>query len=303
MLTRTDRAGIVFGALLAAWFFGSGHARAEIDCWGEKFGSNVPEPASGAMAGLPQDATDIELGVFVACAASPGDGGRCIDLTTGEELLSVPGGYHDLSAGSFGACVIDGEGGLTCTGDPPLSDGNLDHPARYQVVSVGPAHACAVVDDGGVMCWGMNDVGQASPPSDIEASAVAAGLFHTCAIETGGSVACWGDDQFGQASPPSGLNAEAISAGGDHSCALTSRGDVVCWGNTDAVPASLDTGIPEPVQIVSDGMQSCLLDRSGLVRCWLSEPDFVGIMPDPENLSTASDIDVAGRVFACAVTD
>ncbi|NBC32779.1 MAG: hypothetical protein GVY13_08900 [Alphaproteobacteria bacterium] len=303
MPTRTNRAGIVFGALLAAGLFASGHVRAEIYCWGEDFGSNIPQPASGAMAELPADATDIELGVFVACGATPAGGGRCLDLTTGQELLSVPGGYRNLSAGSFGACVIDGEGGLRCAGDPPLSDGSPDMRAQYQDVSVGPAHACAVADDGSVMCWGADDVGQASPPSDIAASAVATGLFHSCALKTDGSVACWGDDRFGQASPPIGLNAAAVSAGGDHSCALTSRGNVVCWGNTDSIPAGLDTGMPTPVQIVSDGMQSCLRDRSGLVRCWVSEPEFVRIMPDPENLSTASDIDVGGRVYACAVTD
>jgi|GEM_PF-1944425 len=303
MLKGVKGSGASAVMVLLTVLMSTGSLQAGLVCWGEDFGSDVPQPPGGALSQLSADITDIELGVFVACGGAPSDGVRCLSLPEGDELLTAPRGYRAFAAGSFGACVIDGEGRLACAGDPVPPADRVDPGLRYVAVSVGPAHACAILEDGTVGCWGTDDLGQSTPPADLRAVAVAVGLFHTCAIRPDRSVTCWGGDEFGQAGVPGGLSATGVSAGGDHSCAVTADAGVACWGDIHAFPDGLAGAVPEPVQAVSDGMQTCLRDRSGLVRCWLSQPHLVDGMADPVGLTSAADLDVAGRVFACAVTE
>ena len=202
-------------------------------CWGDNgsgqrgVSESAPDTAPTAVAGLPDDATDIAVG----------NGFTCVVLATGATSCWGDNG--------------DGQLGLGDT--QPRKPGELvaGLPATASI-SAGDTHACGVTLEGGVMCWGANFAGQvgvikaaknALTPMGASGlgegnAVVAAGFRATCATTIAGHVTCWGgstDDEVENAPtviqelPPS----QGISVGAFHACALTAA-EAWCWGqNTD----------------------------------------------------------------------
>lgn len=174
-------------------------------------------------------------------------------------------------------------------------------------LTLGQSHSCALLQDGGGACWGRNDDGQlgsgntassgmplrvAELTSAIE---IAAGGNHTCALQQDTTVWCWGRNDQGQLAtgePSPGISVPTIvsglssvkhiALGNNHSCALSYQGTVWCWGwnqfgqvGMGQVGAEAFVTRPQQITDVSDvvsvsagGNHTCVLQRSGAVKCW-----------------------------------
>lgn len=131
-------------------------------------------------------------------------------------------------------------------------------------VAAGKAHTCALLDDGSVRCWGLDDAGRLGT----------------------GSTQRLGDGESGRAVTVAlGGPATQIAAGDDHTCAMLRVGTVLCWGEADhgrlGYGSTRDIGDDETpeqmgpvplddkvVQVVTGGMNTCVLLASGALRCW-----------------------------------
>lgn len=137
-------------------------------------------------------------------------------------LVSDPGPWLKLSAGSQHVCGIKKDSTLWCWGrNSYYGLGNKlgDRYTPYRVipyydgwldVSVGDMYTCGIRNDGGTYCWGGNTPGRLGHnagantyiPQKVlglsETATVSAGFTHTCAMKTNGSVLCWGADNYGQ---------------------------------------------------------------------------------------------------------
>jgi hypothetical protein len=167
-------------------------------------------------------------------------------------------------------------------------------------IAAGDDHICAVTSAGGVKCWGYNFQGQlglgrdgndlinVGVPTDVVGlssgvSSISAGYNSTCVVTEAGGVKCWGLDGsagsgaglFGHATPFDipGLEqgVREVSTSGSGTCALLESGAVKCWGfsPTDQptlVPTDVP-GLPRDVSSITSGVQYCVLDSSGYVRC------------------------------------
>jgi alpha-tubulin suppressor-like RCC1 family protein len=120
---------------------------------------------------------------------------------------------------------------------------------------------------------------------------IAAGQLHTCARMSTGAVKCWGTNMGHELGNDAVLGnsvtavdtqitfgALALAAGRSHTCVRLSTG-VSCWGRNDTdqlgPQAEADTATPievpgtaEAVDIASSDNTTCVIDRSGAVKCW-----------------------------------
>ena len=231
-----------------------------VKCWGlnhaGQLGNGTTENSSVPVdvVGLGQGVTAVTSGIWHSCAITPGGAAKCWgqnnfgqlgDGTT--ENRSTPVGVTGLDGGV--SVIRAGTGG----------DGGADG-----------SHTCAVVggsgnerggvrprpDGGGAKCWGINSVGQLGDgttttrlvPVDVVGAttgiaSVAAAGGYSCALRTDGGVACWGFNPFGQLgdgttenravpTPVVGLasGVTVLASGGYHSCVLVRSGGVKCWG-------------------------------------------------------------------------
>jgi|GEM_PF-671109 len=174
-------------------------------------------------------------------------------------------------------------------------------------ISLGQSHSCALLQDGGGACWGRNDDGQLGSGSTASsgmplrvadlttAIVLKSGGNHACAVLQSTTVVCWGRNLQGQLgigdvgpglSTPTqilGLNGVVdISLGLDHSCALTQSAQVYCWGwnrygqvgmgavgdTAYVTRPQLVTDVANVVAITAGDNHTCVLQRSGDVRCW-----------------------------------
>lgn len=132
------------------------------------------------------------------------------------------------------------------------------------LISLGNSHGCLVTSSGNVKCWGDNDHGQCGQDPSTSESVQSPTKVTTSA---------------------SGLTADVISlsAGDDHTCAIVSvdaaTTRTVCWGWNDAgrlgaaTPAQSTTpvvvkNLTDAVSVDAGGEYSCILTRSGQVKCW-----------------------------------
>lgn len=172
-------------------------------------------------------------------------------------------------------------------------------------LAAGWLHNCVSLSSGAVQCWGNNTSGQLGDGSTSRRTspntvpglsgtfAVGAGREHSCALGGTGWITCWGQNQsnqLGDNNNPIELSpfylptqpgpAVAIGGGDGHTCALLKNGSVACWGansqgnlgrgtmtNPQIAPLKV-TGIQRGAAIAVGANHSCVLLRSGLVRCW-----------------------------------
>lgn len=180
-------------------------------------------------------------------------------------------------------------------------------------LAVGSGHACVLHGDGGVSCWGANHSGQAGvagskqvpSPTRLDwltepVVALSAGGSFSCATLTSGSTTCWGKLRtrprpppvphgggggygvigLGQVDPPvvvtklPGPDGLAQHDGGHRfACGVRTTGSVVCWGHIPSDPAGygfVEQPIGDATQVVAGDAHACALDRSGAVWCWRS---------------------------------
>jgi alpha-tubulin suppressor-like RCC1 family protein len=213
-------------------------------------------------------------------------------------------------------------------------------------IATGNAHSCALLRSGQVRCWGQNNAGQVGDgqntnrafPASVNAPTdlvqVVTGFGHSCALRNNGGVVCWGAGAQGQigngqmaannnmGQPVLGItDAISISAGANHTCAVRLNGRVVCWGNnaggqigngTMGAPVPMPTevgGIVDAVGVAAANLHTCVVRKTGGVRCWGS--NSAGQLGDGTMTNRTSPVDamgitdavrvVGGNDFTCAV--
>ncbi|WP_171049135.1 putative Ig domain-containing protein [Rhizobium sp. MHM7A] len=175
---------------------------------------------------------------------------------------------------------------------------------KFTQVETGTAHSCGITVEGGVKCWGSGGVGQLGnskmvsslTPVDVTGltsgvASISLGAYHSCAVTSNNLAKCWGMGEHGQlgngqvlskSSPQSVTRSDwaQIAAGSNHTCGMTTSGSVYCWGLGSngrlGVNAAGTVAGPNPVsaldgiaaQITTGVDHSCVLTKSGGVKCW-----------------------------------
>ena len=86
----------------------------------------------------------------------------------------------------------------------------------------------------------------------------------------------------------------------DESCAIDRSGRVQCWvGTRESTPAT-DVGLTDVVSLVGTQSWFCSLDRSGAVACWIPDGDHVEPIPGPTIDAEVVQL-AAGSSHACAL--
>ena len=68
-------------------------------------------------------------------------------------------------------------------------------------VGAGMQHACVMDGDGEITCWGTDDYGLDSPPIGPFVH-WSVGLMHGCGLRASGELACWGRNDDGETEVP-----------------------------------------------------------------------------------------------------
>ncbi len=192
--------------------------------------------------------------VLVVCSLHTADAARSSSRT--REVMPV-------AAGTYHACAVLRDGGVSCWGNGYLGNGDASQSTGVIVsgltdvigLAAGANSTCALRADGTVRCWGTNAQGQLgdgtttvrfTPVTVVGLDTVVA-LTQTqlsyCARLANGQVKCWGNNYSGQIgdntlvnrplpTTVAGLTKVVSLAGGrDHVCASTAAGLVYCWGD------------------------------------------------------------------------
>lgn len=161
---------------------------------------------------------------------------------------------------------------------------------------------CARSSDGAVRCWGRdylketdgvaNTVKAITVPSIDRARQVVTSGEHSCAVLRGGRLKCWGSNSNYQISAKpreqpwkpvrvTGVGrVRAVGAAGDLTCSLSQDGTVRCWGCWEgSIDPACDEanakrhpfrvpGIAHAKALAVGEVHSCVLEKSGAVKCW-----------------------------------
>ncbi len=240
----------------------------EVFCWGQNTEGQLGRPISSgpnptpAQVTLPEAAVSIRLGLGFSCALLASGGVAC---------------WGDNSKGQLGRGNA---------GSPDWQASLVHEIAGAAGLEVGSYHACAVLADGGVSCWGDNACGQLAqdPAQSMFTTPVAVpalqgttelgfGDLHSCGIQGGAS--CWGCNGAGQAVPSSAPNsvltpmlvdgdATHVDGGFRSSCALLSTGNIHCWGEIGDVTVNG----PAASAMWFFWAHGCLRSSDGVYACW-----------------------------------
>ncbi|MBW2523206.1 MAG: hypothetical protein JRI23_03485 [Deltaproteobacteria bacterium] len=203
------------------------------------------------------------------CTGQAGGGGTGGTTTTSTGVAGASSYAPSIAAftlGRHGACVTDGNDGLTrCWGAmigngtagvetrPALAAGGLE----LAGVGHGFDHRCGYDSIGNVWCWGGNDFGQLGDGTDVtrvepaqvtgltEVERLSHGAHHTCAMTVSGGLFCWGANRQGQLGTGDTLDRSTpteitgftdvlrLACGTYSSCLVLTTGEVYCWGLND----------------------------------------------------------------------
>jgi alpha-tubulin suppressor-like RCC1 family protein len=199
------------------------------------------------------------------------------------------GGVASVLAGGSHSCARLTTGGIRCWGRAnegqlgygnttaygslpdklPYVAGSIPNLERAVQLSTGGQHSCALFENGQMTCWGYNMNGQL-------------GYNTTEAVGDTESVASYGYVNVGG-------NVSRIAVGGQHTCAVLDTGNVRCWGlnnrgqlgygSSATDPKIGDNEAPYSVgdvnlggalvsDVVAGAEHTCVLLRTGNVRCW-----------------------------------
>lgn len=256
-------------------------------CWGDNAdgqlgdGSLVSRTRPTDVQGLSSGVMAVASGAFHTCALLTTGGVKCWgyngygalgDGTTTSrmapvDVVGLPTGVAQISAGLFHTCALTVGGEVMCWGNNlngQLGDGTTTMRAtpvlmsgaglRATGVAAGGYHSCATFGDV-TRCWGANGHGQVGDHTTTErhqpaavdvwpVRRLSAGLYHTCAATYAGDAKCWGEGGNGQLGlgfmgsrnypgTVMGLSTGggSITTGFLHSCATTATGGASCWGS------------------------------------------------------------------------
>jgi alpha-tubulin suppressor-like RCC1 family protein len=257
-------------------------------------GGTSSESSAVDVIGLASGVTAVSAGGAHICALTGTGRVRCWgrnavgqlgDATLSEsapytppgDVLGLPSGIHQITAGGNHSCARTSTGGAKCWGANAIRFFN------------GAGFATGAVGDGTFTDRrsAVDVIGLTSGVADISA-----GGFHTCAVTTSGAARCWGSNIFGEIgdgsktlrnSPVSvsGLEAgvAAITAGQVHTCAKTATGFAKCWGantygalgdgtRTERLTPTDVPGLGAINQISAGAEHTCAVTIDGAVRCW-----------------------------------
>mgnify|MGYP001325793259 CR=1 FL=1 len=220
-----------------------------------------------------------------------GDLSTCGATTAGAMHCWGDGSYNKLGGGSGNRLIPDLAHNLT---------------SGMGLAGTGNYSTCVLSDAGGVQCWGyggsggtlgtgttagsqypVTPVGMASGVKEI-----GSGLRYHCALKDDGTVECFGDSANGVMGtgrnggtvatplPATGVTgAVKLSVGEGAVCAVINDGGVMCWGlnsngqlglGNTASPVLTPTrmvGVTDAVDVATSGTHTCVLSRSGGIRC------------------------------------
>jgi alpha-tubulin suppressor-like RCC1 family protein len=261
----------------------------EVWCWGSNdhyqlgSGDNVDTDTPQLVSGL-TNVKRVSLGDNHSCAILHNGevwcwgrndhdqlGADSSDAETGSpvQIINLPSGVVDLSAGAVHTCVLTTLGEVWCWGEGGKgqlgysSTTDTDTPVKVDAsgvqfisISSGWEFTCGVTSLSGIMCWGLNDFGQLGdettaqrdfPVNVLGMTGIVKVSGHhkrTCAIKNDGSTWCWGGNDFGSLGdgtrtdrnfPVEVKNAKDLLHIGNSShwfsCGLDNTGAIFCWGN------------------------------------------------------------------------
>ena len=164
-------------------------------------------------------------------------------------------------------------------------------------IATGYSYTCALTSGGGVNCWGSNNGARGKgdtstdslTPVDVAGltsgvTTIAAGTGHACVLTSGGGVKCWGNNYLGQLGNGSSWSTAGIEN-------ATTPVDVLGLAG-------------EAIAIAVGDATTCVLMRSGGVRCW--GWNGWGQLGDGSTIDSATPVDIlglAGEAIAIAVGD
>ena len=223
-----------------------------------------------------------------------------------------------ISSRAFQSCALTNNRLLKCWGQGAYGS-PFRKPSEIKAVSSGGNHNCAINKLNKVLCWGRGGDGQlgdgtsrdSSNPVSVKISSIdpillgnvreiISGINYTCVLTSNNNVKCWG---MGYGHVP--VDVDTISKD------LTSLSTIKWmsrWASTN--PSKKHIPVKNIKTILSNHNQTCILSRSGKVKCWEKGKEFKNLFStdiptsgtDTTPLSNIKEIG-SGRYYVCALTN
>lgn len=212
----------------------------------------------------------------------------CSGLGNGTDASSVP---SDGTPSTYRSPTLGITSTFTPTFSPSLTWTLTPDPiphlrATYVAIS---GNVCAITTVGGLVCWGSNREGQLGDGTNIDSYtpvnvvglssgvvSVDGGLGHACAVTDAGVVKCWGD----------GIKTTQVEEAPTKS---------------NNVPVDVVNLPGEATDVVIDKFDTCVLTRTGGVKCWANNQYNIAPV-DIYGLTSGVQAIAAGEEFTCALT-
>jgi alpha-tubulin suppressor-like RCC1 family protein len=299
--------GVAAGSEHTCALLSSGH----VECWGSGYQGNTgpgDPPKRAARVRIPAINDAIEIAAadhgWSTCVLRRSGSINCWGFSSEwnragqENVLALPplAGAHRLRVTNDAVCAIDGSGGLSCLGNPPLfAPVRVPGIATARTVIANSDQSCALLENGDVTCWGrietrsgneVTDTYQATPleraegATDIAGGTTPARMADFCITTREGGVTCVGKGNPTTRRVPGFKNAVQVVMGQRHVCARTRDGKVQCWGDNnngqlgvpDVKAVSGDArdvpGVPAVTKIAAGIDATCALTKDSRVYCW-----------------------------------
>ncbi len=271
----------------------------------------------------------LHVGRASACGVRADGHSDCWNLATAEPFALPPVHPTGLAIGGDASCVLDAQGGLTCSDKlsfGPIPTGAFDKlsgglgtvcglrrdgevlcwgwdsakqvgipQGRHRDLSAAMAHACAVGHRGELRCWGSGFGGGLDTPPGLFASVVAGSL--PCALDGNGKATCWGANNNGQL----GGQYLSLAAGSAYTCGLGTDGTIDCAEGDDFLAGRTDATPPGDARferVFSGYEHMCGLDKSGRATCWGRDVGGETVPPADIRFATLA----LGEKRSCGVT-
>ncbi len=214
----------------------------------------------------------------------------------------------DWDAGVNDVCTVDKRGRLTCrmleSGPRSRVPDDMPEGGRWSQVSVGHSHACALDEEGYPTCWGTiagMEVADALPKERL--AALETGPSTSCGLRASdGSMICLNPDvDLVTVGEPKG-SFKRLDVLEGRVCYERDSGEVGCQGVYplfDLTFPNPPVDVYNPVELNAGGLNLCVTDEAGRIRCWGRE-DY-GILDPPAGTGYHSL--ALGQKHACVLND